>query len=68
MVTIKITVFCDVMQSILKTFAMIYHITRRLFLENSCLHHLKTKKKLNSVAFSPQANYTDRATAACRRS
>jgi hypothetical protein len=25
-------------------------------------------KKLNSVAFSPQANYTDRATAACRRS
>jgi hypothetical protein len=24
--------------------------------------------KLNSVAFSPQANYTDRATAACRRS
>jgi hypothetical protein len=28
---------------------------------------LKTKK-LNSVAFSPQANYTDRATAACRRS
>jgi hypothetical protein len=23
--------------------------------------------KLNSVAFSPQANYTDRATAACRR-
>jgi hypothetical protein len=26
------------------------------------------KLKLNSVAFSPQANYTDRATAACRRS
>jgi hypothetical protein len=24
--------------------------------------------KLNSVAFSPQAMYTDRATAACRRS
>jgi hypothetical protein len=24
--------------------------------------------KLNSVAFSPQANYTDRAAAACRRS
>jgi hypothetical protein len=23
---------------------------------------------LNSVAISPQANYTDRATAACRRS
>jgi hypothetical protein len=23
-------------------------------------------KKLNSVAFSPQANYTDRATSACR--
>jgi hypothetical protein len=28
----------------------------------------KLKTKLNSVAFSPQANYTDRATAACRRS
>jgi hypothetical protein len=28
----------------------------------------KLKKKLNSVAFSPQANYTDRATAACWRS
>jgi hypothetical protein len=27
----------------------------------------KLKKKLNSVAFSSQANYTDRATAACRR-
>jgi hypothetical protein len=29
---------------------------------------MKLKKKLNYVAFSPQANYTDRATAACRRS
>jgi hypothetical protein len=27
-----------------------------------------TVTKLNSVSFSPQANYTDRATAACRRS
>jgi hypothetical protein len=26
------------------------------------------KKKLNSVAFSPQANYTDRVTATCWRS
>jgi hypothetical protein len=26
------------------------------------------KTKLNSVAFSPQANYTDRASAAYRRS
>jgi hypothetical protein len=26
------------------------------------------KKELNSVAFSPQANYTYRATATCRRS
>jgi hypothetical protein len=26
---------------------------------------LKLKKKLNSVAYSPQANYTDRAAAAC---
>jgi hypothetical protein len=28
------------------------------------LNESKLKKKLNSVAFSPQANYTDRATAA----
>jgi hypothetical protein len=27
-----------------------------------------TKTKLNSVVFSPQANYTDRATAACWQS
>jgi hypothetical protein len=27
----------------------------------------KKKKKKNSVAFSPQANYTDGATAICRR-
>jgi hypothetical protein len=26
------------------------------------------KTKLNSVAFSPQANYTDQEAAACRRS
>jgi hypothetical protein len=32
---------------------------------SSLLFH---SKKLNFVAFSPQANYTDRATAACRRS
>jgi hypothetical protein len=30
--------------------------------------HTQPKLKLNSVAFSPQANYTDRATAVCRRS
>jgi hypothetical protein len=36
---------------------------------NTRLHILLISKlKLNSVAFSPQANYTDRATAACRRS
>jgi hypothetical protein len=28
----------------------------------------KQQNKTNSMAFSPQANYTDRATAACRRS
>jgi hypothetical protein len=27
----------------------------------------QTKQKTNSVALSPQANYTDRATVACRR-
>jgi hypothetical protein len=29
---------------------------------------LRLLEKLNSMAFSIQANYTDRATAACRRS
>jgi hypothetical protein len=32
-------------------------------IETVSLHKLK----LNSMAFSPQANYTDRATATCRR-
>jgi hypothetical protein len=36
--------------------------------ETSQLIPSPSKLKLNSVAFSPQANYTDRATAACQRS
>jgi hypothetical protein len=39
------------------------------------MYHIKQNRKyaeaaryVNSVAFSPQVNYTDRATAACRRS
>jgi hypothetical protein len=37
--------------------------------ESYLVDYLKHKpKKLNSVAFSPQANYTDQAIAACRRS
>jgi hypothetical protein len=37
--------------------------------ENNSLYLYTPYKKLkvNSVAFSPQANYTDRATAACRQ-
>jgi hypothetical protein len=31
-----------------------------------CIGHKTKKKKLNSVAFSPLANYTDRAASACR--
>jgi hypothetical protein len=30
--------------------------------------NVRTKKKKPSIAFSPQVNYTDRATAACRQS
>jgi hypothetical protein len=37
----------------------------RIVNENKRLNELKLKKKLRG--FSPQANYTDRATAACRR-
>jgi hypothetical protein len=33
----------------------------------SILLHVLCAKKKNSVAFSPQANYTDCATATCRR-
>jgi hypothetical protein len=32
------------------------------------MKELKTKKKTKLRGFSPQANYTDQATAACRRS
>jgi hypothetical protein len=38
------------------------------FDSNAQLQNAKKTKKLNSVAFSPQANYADRATTACRRS
>jgi hypothetical protein len=41
-----------------------YKTTRRYIPEDD---H-ETKTQLNSVAFSPQANYTDKATVACRRS
>jgi hypothetical protein len=57
---------------------------REMSYENVCIHQdleidfhdhntfsntlLKTKLKLNSVACSPQANYIDRAAAACQRS
>jgi hypothetical protein len=35
---------------------------------NGCLQYLTSKLKTKLRGFSPQANYTDRATAACRRS
>jgi hypothetical protein len=38
-------------------------VARKPLVETDC-----NETKLNSVAFSPQANYTDRATAACGRS
>jgi hypothetical protein len=34
-------------------------------LEHSAEFFYKTKKQLNAVACSPQANYTDQAAAAC---
>jgi hypothetical protein len=34
---------------------------------DAMVHARCNKTKLNSLAFSPQATYTDRATAACRR-
>jgi hypothetical protein len=37
-----------------------------LFLGSSCCHVITNKTKLRG--FSPQANYTDQATAACRQS
>jgi hypothetical protein len=47
-------------------------LNTRIYYENTFrkypLFILIWELKLNSMAFSPQANYTDRATAACRRS
>jgi hypothetical protein len=37
-------------------------------LKGLCVRANTKKKKLNSVACSPQANYIDRAAAACQRS
>jgi hypothetical protein len=34
----------------------------------AAVSYLQTEKQTNSLACSPQANYTDRATAACGRS
>jgi hypothetical protein len=47
-----------------KSWKLLYFESRN----NSNVQRPINPKKLNSVAFSPQANYTDRATAACRRS
>jgi hypothetical protein len=49
---------------------MMMMIMIKLSLRLTKRRHMKTyrTKKLNSVVFSPQANYTDRVTAACRRS
>jgi hypothetical protein len=49
------------------------HITSRMCkykqsFDGMCKCEYRLKKHLNSVASSPQANYTDRATAACRLS
>jgi hypothetical protein len=44
------------------------NISTSLSIVHICFVWFKTKKNLNSVAFSQQANYTDLATAAWRRS
>jgi hypothetical protein len=51
-------------------FRVVFALAVLLSLHKCCqVVMLKLKKtKLNSVAFSPQANYTDRATSACRQS
>jgi hypothetical protein len=50
---------------VLREMIAIYFLNHK----NLVTYRLRTKShKLNSVAFSPQANYTDRATVACRRS
>jgi hypothetical protein len=57
----------------INNFYSIYLFTQIELIFNVCILLRKyntyvPKLKLNSVAFSPQANYTDRAIAACRRS
>jgi uncharacterized membrane protein len=48
----------------------IYDVVMGWYLPNvvRCITTVIRKTKLNSAAFCPQANYTDRATAACWRS
>jgi hypothetical protein len=65
--TTQISVSCKEMLSTFRTTVSMICFTET---QRICYKiTLKLKKpKLNSVAFSPQANYTDRATAACWRS
>jgi hypothetical protein len=44
------------------------HRVNSYILDNFLYVYSMNNERKNSVAFSPQANYTDRATAACRRS
>jgi hypothetical protein len=41
--------------------------TRRSIQEDTSLHSHRPENLKSSMAFSPQANYTDRVTATCRR-
>jgi hypothetical protein len=45
-----------------------YNIKANVCYTTCTLLFISKLKLTNSVAFSPQANYTDRTTAACRRS
>jgi hypothetical protein len=53
-----------------RQFSLVLYFSQTLFLNDSTdpTELIVGHKKLNSMAFSPQANYTDRATAACWRS
>jgi hypothetical protein len=60
----RMTDMCNLMS----TYKRAYIVLSKFANENVAFNYFNLKLKKNSVAFSPQANYTDRATAACRQS
>jgi hypothetical protein len=59
-VNVKTGVFCNGTTT--------WHLIPEDYSLNYCIRNILSRLKKNSVAITPQVNYTDRATTACRRS